>query len=133
MKHNKTGLKLFIKLLDEVYQSGNKIKGLNAQDEWYLDIIYGAGEISSSELARLTGVTKSAITPVTKKFIEKGYVTKRQSDVDRRTYYLSVSDTIKAKYEAVYAEEDNYFNILDQRLTDEDKKAISSLAKKLLK
>ncbi len=132
MKQNKTGLKLFIKLLDEVYQSGNKIKGLNAQDEWYLDIIYGAEEISSSELARLTGVTKSAITPVTKKFIDKGIVTKKQSDVDRRTYYLSVSDEFKAKYDRVYEEEDNFFNILDQKLTEEDKENLKSILDKIL-
>ncbi len=132
MRQDKRGLKLFIKLLEEVYQSGDKIKGLNAQDEWYLDIIYGAGEISSSELARLTGVTKSAITPVTKKFIEKGIVTKRQSDEDRRTYYLSVSDEIKAKYDAVYAEEDNFFVKLEQKLTEEEKAAFITLTDKVL-
>ncbi len=128
--NNKISKKLFITLLDEVYQSGEKFKGINAQDEWYLDIIYAAGKISSSELARLTGVTKSAITPVTKKLVADGYLIKTQCEIDRRTYFLEVSDDIKKQYKKIYK---NSPCLLDcEKLSEDEQKELSRLIKKTL-
>ncbi len=123
--------KLFLKLLEEVYQSGEKFPELNAQDEWYLDIIRSADSISSSELASLTGVTKSAITPVTKKLERDGYIVKQQSKLDRRTYNLSLSSDIEKKYRKIEANHGSMFDKNDA-LTDEELRQLRKLIKKLI-
>ncbi len=123
--------KLFLKLLQEVYQSGNKFPELNAQDEWYLDIIRASDSISSSELAALTGVTKSAITPVTKKLEREGYITKERCVDDRRAYNLCVSSEIEKRYKKIESKSENMFD-QNSRLSEEELKELRRLVKKLV-
>lgn len=123
--------KLFLKLLQEVYQSGEKFPELNAQEEWYLDIIYASETISSSELASLTGVTKSAITPVTRRLVTQGYIKKEQNLVDRRAFVLTVTDEIDKRYKKIEAKSPNMLEQSD-RLSEEEIKQLRKLVKKIL-
>ncbi len=124
--------KLFLKLLQEVYQSGTKFPEINAQDEWYLDIIYSAECISSSELASLTGVTKSAITPVTKKLERDGYITKVRSENDRRTYLLCVTEETASRYRKMELHGKNMIEN-SSVLTESEQKELRRLVKKIMK
>lgn len=123
--------KLFLRLLQEVYQSGNKFPELNAQEEWYLDIIHSAESISSSELASITGVTKSAITPVTRKLVASGYINKTQDILDRRTYRLSVSPELAKRYKKIENKSNNILEHSD-KLSEEELKELKRIIKKML-
>ncbi len=124
--------KLFLKLLQEVYQSGTKFPEINAQDEWYLDIICCAECISSSELASLTGVTKSAITPVTKKLENEGYISKVRSENDRRTYLLCITEKTASRYRKIDTNSSNMIENSEQ-LTEAEQKELRRLVKKIMK
>jgi len=69
-----------------------EIKDLNFVCKNYLEIIASRKDIKSSELAKLMGVSKSAVTSMVKNLIEEGYLNKIRSGEDKRIYHLSVTD-----------------------------------------
>lgn len=123
--------KLFMDLLKDHYKSGTKFEQINAQDEWYLDVIVASGKITSSGLAKTTGVTKSAVTPVTKRLMNHGLVTRVQSDTDKRTYFLTATDETIEMYNKFYENDDTTLDQYMTRLTDDEAFVFDYLVKKV--
>lgn len=123
--------KLFMDLLKDHYKSGTKFEQINAQDEWYLDVIVASGKITSSGLAKTTGVTKSAVTPVTKRLMNHGLVTRVQSDTDKRTYFLTATDETIEMYNKFYENDDTTLDQYMSRLTDDEAFVFDYLVKKV--
>ncbi len=62
---------------------------LTYNDMLYLDIIRAyPGRYTSTQIADLLCVSRPSVTKKVKELIKKGYVTRRQSPVDKRVYYL---------------------------------------------
>lgn len=77
-------------------QIGNDL----TEDQHYtLRYIHNAGECTSSELAEDFGVNKSAITAIINRLVEKGLITRRRDENDRRVIYLTLSEAGEILYE----------------------------------
>ena len=59
----------------------------------YLDIIYAhQGEYTASKIADILHVARPSVTQKINELEKMGYVTKKQSKVDKRVYYLYVDE-----------------------------------------
>lgn len=68
---------------------------LTYEQHYVLRYIYKKAAITSSELAKLLNVNKSAITALTNRLIEKGLIERKRQDNDRRVVHLSLSPSGK--------------------------------------
>jgi DNA-binding MarR family transcriptional regulator len=62
----------------------------------YLDTIAGLDHPTFSDLAKRLEISKPSVTAIVSKLMQKGYVEKVQSDEDRRSYYVLLTDKGKA-------------------------------------
>ncbi len=82
----------------------NSLQGqskLTYNDILYLDIIRAyPGKYTSTQIADMLCVSRPSVTKKIKELIKKGYVTREQSQNDKRIYYLFVSDDSSANFYA---------------------------------
>jgi DNA-binding MarR family transcriptional regulator len=65
---------------------------LTNDQHYILRHIYQAGECTSSELADVFEVNKSAITAIINRMVERGFIQRTRDENDRRVVYLSLTD-----------------------------------------
>lgn len=70
-----------------------KATGLSAQQLIVLQIIEDTIEITPMMIARRAGVAPATATALIEKLAQLGYVSRRRSDIDRRKYWVSLTDT----------------------------------------
>lgn len=72
---------------------------LTYNDLLYLDIISAhPGEYTSTQIADMLHVSRPSVTKKIKELIQKGYVTRKQCDNDKRVYYLFVNECVYFDY-----------------------------------
>lgn len=80
----------------------NSLQGqtkLTYNDILYLDIISAhSGEYTSTQIADMLQVSRPSVTKKIKELIKKGYVIRKQSDTDKRVYYLFVNESVYFDY-----------------------------------
>jgi DNA-binding MarR family transcriptional regulator len=134
----------FIQLFNELYNKfmekyvgsdsyKNCFSNMSYKEVSYLSEIHIHKGISSVELAKKMGVTKSAVSQIISKMCCKGYVEKKKSNNDGRESKLYLTERI----EKVYEENDKILSrIFDESLSsisEEEKKALCSLLVKINK
>ncbi len=120
------------KLMDKIYEESaveyesemkkNKIDlPLSIGEEQHLETIYKLRYPTFSDFASAIKLTKPAATQIIKQYIKKGYVTKVQSEDDRRVYHIVLNQELLA----LFTLRENIFNhIMNSRfeyLTDENR------------
>jgi DNA-binding MarR family transcriptional regulator len=134
----------FIQLFNELYNKfmeryvgsdsyKNYFSNMSYKEVSYLSEIHIHKGISSVDLARKMGVTKSAVSQIISKMCCKGYVEKKKSNDDGRESKLFLTERI----EKVYEENDKILSrIFDESLSsisEEEKKVLCSLLVKINK
>ena len=134
----------FIQLFNELYNKfmeryvgsdsyKNCFSNMSYKEVSYLSEIHIHKGISSVDLARKMGVTKSAVSQIISKMCRKGYVEKKKSNDDGRESKLFLTERI----EKVYKENDKILSrIFDESLssiTEQEKKVLCSLLVKINK
>lgn len=66
--------------------------GLNPTQFSVLEKLHVEGALKVTEVAKLLCLTAGAVTGITDKLIELGYVERRRDEVDRRTVYLEMTE-----------------------------------------
>lgn len=107
--------------------------GLTLSQLQYIDAIHQLGEPTVTEIADRLDVAKASVSAGVKKLISKGYVRKTQSEVDRRVFYVSLTDAgellVQAKYRALHA----YGMFIRSALSDEEVGQFEAILNKLVK
>ncbi len=76
--------------LQNALRSGDK---LTYNDILYLDIISAhSGEYTSTAIADMLHVSRPSVTKKVNELAEKGYITRKQSESDKRVYYLFINE-----------------------------------------
>ncbi len=134
----------FIQLFNELYNKfmeryvesdsyKNCFSNMSYKEVSYLSEIHIHKGISSVDLARKMGVTKSAVSQIISKMCRKGYVEKKKSNDDGRESKLFLTERI----ERIYEENDKILSrIFDESLSsisEEEKKTLCSLLVKINK
>ncbi len=72
---------------------------LTYNDILYLDIILAhSGEYTSTQIADMLQVSRPSVTKKIKGLVKKGYVTRKQSDNDKRVHYLYINESVYFEY-----------------------------------
>jgi len=90
------------KFMDNFYKDKDKKNNISNNEEYYLNIIYSLKKITLSKFAEMAKITKPAATQIINKYIDKGYVTKRVSENDKRVCYIELTERIKTHCTETY-------------------------------
>ncbi len=125
---------LYIKFMERYVGSDsykNCFSNMSYKEVSYLSEIHIHKGISSVDLARKMGVTKSAVSQIISKMYNKGYVERKKSSDDGRESNLFLTERI----EMVYDENDKIlcriFNESLLSISEEEKKTLCSLLVKI--
>ena len=90
------------KFMDNFYKDKDKKNNISNNEEYYLNIIYSLKKITLSKFAETAKITKPAATQIINKYIDKGYVTKKVSENDKRVCYIELTERIKTHCTETY-------------------------------
>lgn len=77
------------------------------------------GRIISSKLAKVLGITRSAVSQMVNKLEAKNVVRRVPDEKDRKIAYIELSDAARAKYEEVKARIGDFFSHVIGKLGEE--------------
>jgi len=66
--------------------------GFTARQIEYIEVINKLGNPNLGEIAKALNISKPSVTAIVDKMTEKGYIKKIQSDEDRRSFHVHLSD-----------------------------------------
>ncbi len=85
---------------------------LTTTEVYCVEIIHSLGKPTIQEFANFIGISSPNATYKVNSLIKKGYVEKVQSDMDKREFYLDVTD----KFYRYYNINEKYLDIVEERL-----------------
>jgi Transcriptional regulators len=88
---------------------------LTTTEVYCVEIIHSLGKPTIQEFANFIGISSPNATYKVNSLIKKGYVEKVQSDMDKREFYLDVTD----KFYRYYNINEKYLDIVEERLKKE--------------
>ncbi len=74
----------------------SELKVFSSNDYYYLTTIYYMNQPNFSQVAEVLNLTKPAISALVRKLIQLGLIEKKQSEEDKRIFYLSVTQKGKS-------------------------------------
>ena len=122
---------MYDKFMECFYKNDFTEKEITKTEKRYLGIIYSIKEITLTKFAQMAKVTKPAATQIVNKFLDKGYVTKRISDKDKRVCYIELTETIKNHITDSYRKLNKVYKECLNFLTDEEINQLSNLLFKI--
>jgi len=131
----------FISLFEDIHEkfmdNFNKInklkseKNISNSEENYLNIIFNLKKITLSKFAEQAKITKPAATQIINKYIDKGYVTKKVSNDDKRVCYIELTENLKKYFEDSYKKLNKFYNDCLDFLTEDEFKQLNNLLVKI--
>lgn len=127
--------KLFLKFYNQLHTTQLSLKEsqlltLTTSEDHYLGIIYDLDNPSFSEFAKVANISKPAATKIIRNFIDNGYLTKVQSQRDRRSYSLILYENVNAFFKTT---DDAFVEVLKERLDTIDELELDIFTNVLLK
>jgi DNA-binding MarR family transcriptional regulator len=104
---------------------------LNSTEFIVLKVINEKGPLKASDISKTIEVSASHITAVTDSLVEKGYITRKRSDVDRRRVELEITEKGKEMLEMAAKLKSEYFQRKFSHYTNEELEIFIHLLKKL--
>ena len=126
-------LDLSFKELEEEVGDRSGVVKLTIHQLQYIDAINALAEPNITEIAERLNITKASVTSGIQKLIRLGYVTKTQSQQDKRVYHVSLTAAgerlIHAKYQAL----GEYGSFIRSALSEEEARQFEKTLRKLVK
>jgi len=119
--------------MEELAREQLNIKELTTAQMHYLEIINEMSNPNITELATEMQLTKPTVTVALDKLIQKGYVTKIQSDEDRRSSHLHLTKKgmqINQMHERAHTQ---FAELMQEALEPEELEKLTVLLEKLTK
>ncbi|MFM2314829.1 MAG: hypothetical protein RLZZ04_4105 [Cyanobacteriota bacterium] len=120
----------FKKLLSEAGSTAGS--QLTISQFQYIDAIHQLEKPTITEVAHKLAIAKASVSTGMNKLIEKGYVTKTQSDRDKRIFYLGLTarseQLINLKHQALR----QYGNFISAALSQEEAAQFEAILTKLV-
>lgn len=97
-----------------------------------LFVLWNLGEVEQARLTVLTNSSKATVSNVVSGLIKQGYVEKRSSATDRRTFLLRLTPEGEHEVEQVYLQQNDLFIQWASALDQEEQKTLARLVDKLM-
>lgn len=133
-----TAAQLFSEIYDKAlvrYQSceerSQDYPELTTNDSHYLEILYTLGTTTVTAFAEKASISKPAATRIINAFLEKRYLTKTPSTIDKRVIYLDLVPEMKEHCRKNFELADRIFDKILDVLSDDDKQTLYDLMGKI--
>ncbi|PAT02292.1 hypothetical protein CI105_02820 [Candidatus Izimaplasma bacterium ZiA1] len=122
-------LKMYFDAAKEVYDEMrfNELPGSNFK---YLKKIYKAKKITPSDFAKQFNLSKPTVTEIINKFLEFGLIVKKTDELDKRKYYISLTERGSILARSNEFESKRAVQKMYEKLTTEELKQLVSIFNK---
>ena len=121
----------FKKLLNET-NSISGVSQLTISQFQYINAIYELEEPTITKVARQLSIAKASVSTGINKLIHKGFVTKTQSERDKRIFYLSLTEMGEKLIDAKYKALKEYVEFINTVLSKEEAEHFEAILLKLV-
>lgn len=130
-------ISLFENIHDKFIDNFNKNNSMKCKEKItnnenrYLEIIFNFRKMTLSKFAEKAKITKPAATQIINKYIDKGYVTKKVSEKDKRVCYIELTEQLKKYFDESYNKLNKFYKECLDFLTEDEIKQLNSLLLKI--
>lgn len=126
---------IYNKFMGKYYDSSEILSyhDLTEKELKYLDIIYNSEKLTLSDFAIKSKISKPGATQIINKFIKEKYVVKTVSTIDKRVYYIELSEDMKVYFEESYKTLNKLYDECLSSLSDEEIKNLNNILIKINK
>lgn len=130
-------ISLFENIHDKFIDNFNKNNSMKSKEKItnnenrYLEIIFNFRKMTLSKFAEKAKITKPAATQIINKYIDKGYVTKKVSEKDKRVCYIELTEQLKKYFDESYNKLNKFYKECLDFLTEDEVKQLNSLLLKI--
>ena len=110
-------------------KSDEKETGLTTVESFCMEIIFAAKGPTVNEFAKLAHLSSPNAAYKVNHLMKKGYLKKVQSTVDKREYYLHVTEKYLEYYHVSYEYLDKVLERLENRFSEEELKVVKDVLK----
>ncbi len=98
----------------------------------YIDAIHELKKPTITEIAHQLSIAKASVSTGINKLIDKGFVTKTQSECDKRIFYLSLTEMGEKLIDAKYKALKEYVKFINTALSKEESEHFEAILIKLV-
>lgn len=130
-------ISLFENIHDKFIDNFNKNNSMKSKEKItnnenrYLEIIFNFRKMTLSKFAEKAKITKPAATQIINKYIDKGYVTKKISEKDKRVCYIELTEQLKKYFDESYNKLNKFYKECLDFLTEDEVKQLNNLLLKI--
>ncbi len=107
------------------------IDGVTTAQYNVLDILDKQGSKTTKELAEIRGISQAGMSKLTKRLLEKEYITQERRETDRRNYDILITQTGKDFLVRSEKFRNKIMNLIENTLTEEELDCFVKLCKKV--
>ncbi|URZ05146.1 MarR family winged helix-turn-helix transcriptional regulator [Clostridium felsineum] len=107
------------------------VNGVTTAQYNVLDILDKQGSKTTKELAEIRGISQAGISKLTKRLLEKGYITQERRKTDRRNYDIIITRMGKDFLTRSEKFRNKIMNLIENTLTEEELDCFVTLCKKI--
>lgn len=107
------------------------VNGVTTAQYNVLDILDKQGSKTTKELAEIRGISQAGISKLTKRLLEKGYITQERRKTDRRNYDIIITRMGKDFLTRSEKFRNKIINLIENTLTEEELDCFVTLCKKI--
>lgn len=107
------------------------VNGVTTAQYNVLDILDKQGSKTTKELAEIRGISQAGISKLTKRLLEKGYITQERRKTDRRNYDIIITQMGKDFLTRSEKFRNKIMNLIENTLTEEELDCFVRLCKKI--
>jgi DNA-binding MarR family transcriptional regulator len=96
-----------------------------------IDVLRRDGELKMSDMAKILGVTKSAVTGITDRLIRDGFLTRERSDRDRRVVWMRLTKKGSFLSKKFYKNKLNFMRSIFSKISKKDKISYLKIIRKI--
>jgi DNA-binding MarR family transcriptional regulator len=125
-------LDLSLKKLQKEIGDSSGFSSLTISQLQYIDAIHALGTPAITEIANELNITKASVTAGVNKLIDMGYLTKTQSEEDKRVFHVSLTAAGQQLTVAKAQALQEYAEFITQVLSEEEARQFEAIMKKLV-
>jgi DNA-binding MarR family transcriptional regulator len=107
------------------------IEGVTTAQYTILDILDKQGTKTTKELTEIRGISQAGMSKLTKRLLEKNYISQQRRETDRRIYDITLTQSGKDFLERSVKFRNTIMDLIEDTLSEEEVESFVKLCKKI--
>lgn len=108
------------------------VEGVSTAQYQVLDALAENGSKTTKELAELRGISQSGTSKLTKRLLDKKYIEQKRSDIDRRSYDISITPAGKEFLKRSESFRNEVMIVIESALSKKEIETFAELCRKIV-